>query len=228
MNTHSWQAVLFDLDGTLLNTLRDLGDSMNQVLEQEGFPTHPLDAYRYFVGDGVDKLVARSLPDHAREPDRISRLTDMMRLEYKKRWMDHTAPYPGIAELLRELADRDLRLAILSNKPHRATQYLVDRLLPGDRFELVLGAREGIPKKPDPAGAHEVAERFNAPPENFLYLGDTNTDMLTAVAAGMHPVGVLWGFRNAGELRESGARTLLDHPGELLSLIDTEQPAQPN
>ncbi len=228
MNTPSWQAVLFDLDGTLLNTLRDLGDSMNQVLEQEGFPTHPLDAYRYFVGDGVDKLVARSLPDQAREPDRISRLTDLMRREYKKRWMDHTAPYPGVTELLRELSDRGLRLAILSNKPHKATQYLVDRLLPGDCFELVLGAREEIPKKPDPAGAHEVAERFSVPPESFLYLGDTNTDMLTAVAAGMHPVGVLWGFRSAGELREYGARTLLDHPVELLDFIDTEQPAHRN
>lgn len=212
-------AVLFDLDGTLLDTLADLADSMNAVLADWGLSTHPLEAYRWFVGDGIHNLARRALPASHSDEAVIARCVGAMQEEYGRRWSVKTRPYEGIVTLLDGLAARRVRLAVLSNKPHAFTLQTVAALLPDWRFEVVLGARAGVPVKPDPIGALEVAARLGLPPERILYLGDTATDMLTARAAGMHPVGAGWGFREPEELLAAGAAHLLATPTELLDLL---------
>jgi phosphoglycolate phosphatase len=213
-----YQAVLFDLDGTLLDTLEDLAESMNQVLKRMGYATHQVDEYRLFVGDGMEMLAARALPTRVSRAE-IEECSIAMREEYGKRWADKTHPYPGIPDLLNSLTQRNIRLAVLSNKPDPFTKSIINKFLADWHFDPVLGARPGVPKKPDPVVALEIASTLKIPPEKFLYLGDTNTDMKTAIAAGMHPVGVLWGFRTAEELTSSGAKTVIRDPMELLKLL---------
>ena len=213
-------AILFDLDGTLLDTLEDLADSMNATLTALGLPAHPLSAYRYFVGDGVRNLALRALPERARADESlVEKAVEAMRAEYGKRWHEKTRPYDGIPELLASARGRGLKLAILSNKPHPATREVVGHFFPGFRFEAVLGARPGVPIKPDAGAALKVAESLGVPAAGFLYLGDTNTDMQTAVGAGMDPIGVLWGFREADELTSAGARVLVKHPRDVVELF---------
>ncbi|MCR4429866.1 MAG: HAD family hydrolase [Tepidanaerobacteraceae bacterium] len=217
-----FEAVLFDLDGTLLDTLRDLADSMNSVLESMGFPVHDVEKYKYFVGDGMYNLVIRTIPSDKREESIIKKCLIKMNDEYGKRWADTTRPYEGIPELLDRLGKLGLKKAVLSNKPHDFTKLIVDRLLARWKFDAVLGQREGVPKKPDPAAALEIADKLKIPPERFVYLGDTNTDMRTANAAGMYAVGVLWGFREADELIESGAKVLIKRPLDLLKILKAQ------
>jgi phosphoglycolate phosphatase len=218
MTHHS--CVLFDLDGTLVDSLADLADSMNRVLTRQGLPSHPVQAYRYFVGEGIVKLVQRALPVEARQPDLIEECVREMREEYALHWADTTKPYPGIAELLDALTARQIEMAILSNKPDELTREVVRTLLPKWHFAVVAGARETIPRKPDPAGALRIADLLHRNPADFLYLGDTNTDMQTARGAGMFAIGALWGFRTAEELKKNGAQTLLSVPIELCRLLD--------
>ena len=214
-----FHAVLFDLDGTLLDTLEDLADSTNAALRAQGFPEHPLAAYRYFIGDGVEALVRRALPPGHLDPATLARSAELMRGEYSARWADKTRPYPAVPELLDALTARGLPMAVLSNKPDDFTRLCVARLLPRWRFEVVLGAGVGLPKKPDPAAARHVAAQLHLPVAEIVYLGDTTTDMQPAVAAGMYPGGALWGFRTASELTASGAQVLLQRPTDLLGLL---------
>jgi phosphoglycolate phosphatase len=213
------RAVLFDLDGTLLDTLDDLADSMNAVLRQLGFPPHPTAPYKYFVGDGVVNLVVRALPEAHRDEATVARAVTLMRHVYGEHWADKTRPYPGIPELLDALAARRVKMAVLSNKPDDSTKLCVARLLPRWRFDAVIGQSRTIPPKPDLAGVRAIIARLGVPAAEFLYLGDTNTDMATANAAGMFAVGALWGFRSADELRQAGARVLLSKPVDLLDLL---------
>jgi phosphoglycolate phosphatase len=213
-------AVLFDLDGTLLDTLDDLGDSMNAVLASRGLAVHGMEEYKYFVGDGVQNLVLRALPASLRsEAETVRSCVVDMRAEYSRRWKDKTRLYDGIGDLLDELTKRGARMAILSNKPHPALMEVVGHFFPRWNFEAAIGARPAFPQKPDPAPALEVARSLGIMPERFLYLGDTNTDMQTAVSAGMFPVGALWGFRTAEELKQSGALALVANPREVLELL---------
>lgn len=214
-----YEAVLFDLDGTLLDSLKDLADSMNSALKSMGFPIHAVEKYKYFVGDGMYKLILRTIPQDIRDESIIKECLAKMNYEYGKRWADTTRPYDGISELLDRLDGMSIKKAVLSNKPHDFTKLIVDKLLSKWRFDVVLGQREGIPKKPDPAAALEIADKLDIPPKKFLYLGDTNTDMKTANAAGMYAVGVLWGFREADELTENGARVLIKSPMDLLDIL---------
>lgn len=214
-----YAAVLFDLDGTLLDTLADLGNAVNRTLEAHGLPTHPLDAYRNFVGDGVYKLIERALPADRRDPQTFESCLQTYRKDYARNWNVQTRPYPGIAELLDELIARRIRLAVLSNKPDEFTQVCVRQLLGRWRFDVVLGARDDIPPKPDPASALEIARRLELSPGQFIYLGDSGVDMQTARAAGMTCVGALWGFRTREELQAAGAQKLIRHPLELLELL---------
>ncbi len=214
------KCVLFDLDGTLVDSLADLADSMNRVLSRQGLPSHPVQAYRYFVGDGITKLVQRALPAEARQEDLVQDCVREMRQEYGLHWADTTRPYPGIAELLDALATRRIPMAILSNKPDGLTQEVVRTLLPDWHFAAVAGARETIARKPDPAGALRIAGLLRREPADFLYVGDTNTDMQTARAARMFAIGALWGFRSADELKKNGAQALLSVPMELCPLLD--------
>lgn len=214
-----FKAVLFDLDGTLLDTIEDLADAMNFVLSRMGFPTHKVEAYKYYVGDGVRDLALRALPEGHRDEETVKKCIPAMRQEYGSRWDRKTRPYPGIPELLDALTARGIKMAVLSNKPDQNTKVVVAKLLSKWRFDVVAGERAGIPRKPDPDAALSIAEQLGIPPQEFLYLGDTNTDMKTAVAAGMYPVGALWGFRTADELLASGAKMLIAKPTDLLDLV---------
>ena len=215
-----FQAIILDLDGTLLDTLEDLADSMNGTLSHFGFPVHALEKYKYFVGDGMENLVKRSLPGSAQDDLQvISQCLEMMLQTYERNWNVKSRPYPGIPELLDALSARGLKIAVLSNKPHDFTLKIVDELLPSWRFHPVMGERPPIARKPDPSSALEIANVLGVEPAGFLYLGDTATDMKTANAAGMYAVGVLWGFRNAEELIASGAVRLIAKPAELLLLL---------
>ena len=214
-----YPGIIFDLDGTLLDTIEDLADSMNQVLTDLAFPTHTLGAYKYFVGEGVEPLIRRALPEDQLRPELLDHCLGALREEYSRRWENKTRPYAGIPDLLDHLNGMGLRMAILSNKLDHFTRIMVARLLPLWKFDPVFGARPEVPMKPDPAGALEIAEALHLRPDHFIYLGDTGIDMKTASAAGMVPVGVLWGFRPADELRDQGAKWLIEKPLDLISLI---------
>jgi phosphoglycolate phosphatase len=215
----TYRAVLLDLDGTLLDTLEDIADSVNCVLDRIGFRRHSIEAYKRFVGDGVQDLASRALPEGERDPVRVGKVVAAIREEYSKRWAEKTRPYEGIPELLDALTASGIKMAVWSNKPDDTTRLMVSRLLPRWRFEAVMGAQSAIPKKPDPTGATEIAKRLHIPPGEFLYLGDGDTDMKAASAAGMYPVGALWGFRSRDELLASGAKRLISHPMDLMKLL---------
>ncbi len=217
------RAVLFDLDGTLCDTLEDIAASVNAVLAARALPPHPLAAFRRLVGDGVEQLVERSLSRArgvAASAAEVAEALPELRREYSARLLDRTRPYPGVPELLAALAARAVPRGVVSNKPHALTARMVEALLPGAGFAAVLGARPELPRKPDPAAALEAARALGVPAGEVLFLGDSDVDMRTARNAGMVPAGALWGFRDAEELRASGARVLLARPGELLALLD--------
>lgn len=213
------RAVFFDLDGTLLNTLEDLADSANAALEANGLPVHPLEAYRYFVGSGAVTLITRAIPPDKRTDAMVNACYKRFREEYSRRWDAKTRPYEGIPELLDELQRRGIRMAVLSNKPQAATEECVARFFPRWPFDPVHGHREGVPVKPDPAGALGMARHLGLNPDEVFYLGDSDVDMLTAVRAGFFPAGALWGFRTEEELVKAGACAVLSHPADLLPLL---------
>lgn len=210
-----YKAVLFDLDGTLTDTLADIAAAMNRALRLHGLPEWPVDAYRYLVGNGAKVLSERCVRDR-------QELAPAVRATYQAYYQEHnlvmTRPYDGVPEMLRALADRGLALAVLSNKPDADTKNVVRHFFPDVPFSVVRGQVEGVPVKPDPAGAVAVAREMGIPMGEFLYLGDTDVDMQTARAAGMHPVGALWGFRTEEELRAGGAELLAGSPGDLLKI----------
>jgi phosphoglycolate phosphatase len=216
-----YQAVLFDLDGTLLDTLQDLAYSVNTSLGYLGFPSHTTEAFKYFIGDGREEMGRRSLPAANRDPATLSKLVENINREYTRHWVDNTRPYAGVADLLDALTHNGTRMAVLSNKPHDFTESMISRLLSSWHFEVVAGAMTGVPIKPDPTAALMIAQKMNIPAAGFLYLGDSDIDMRTAVAAGMYPVGAVWGFRTEDELKVAGAKTLIRHPIELLHLFDS-------
>jgi phosphoglycolate phosphatase len=217
----TYRAVVFDLDGTLLDTLEDIGNSGNRVLAGRNLPTHPLGRYRELIGEGVVSLVQRMLPEANRDEATVNACVEAYRGEYARNWNDKTKPYAGVPEMLDRLVELGLKMAVLSNKPDLFTQRCVRELLPRWEFGVVLGATEAFPRKPHPASAQETARRLGAQCEACLYVGDSGVDMQTAQAAGMSAVGVLWGFRDREELEGAGARWLIKEPGELPGLVGT-------
>lgn len=214
-----FKAVLFDLDGTLLDSIKDIAVSMNAVLESMGFPQHPIDDYRTMVGDGVPMLAHRVLPEEARSESTIQECVAKMKKEYADRWDVYTKPYPGIEEMLTAIEKKGIPKSIFSNKPDNFTQLTVSKFLDSFTFTVIQGLKEGVPKKPDPSGALKIAGQVAVDPSEFLYVGDTNTDMKTALGAGMFPLGVLWGFREKKELLESGAQALVSSPDEIMNFL---------
>lgn len=215
----NFEAVIFDLDGTLLDTIADLTDAMNMALNHFGFPGHDVETCKMFVGDGVEMFAFRALPEHSRDQAMVTKCAALMREEYSKRWAKKTRLYDGIPQLLDELTLQNLKMAILSNKPDDSTKEMVAEILSKWRFHPVAGAQPSVPKKPDPTRAIQISQELRVPPEQFLYLGDTGTDMRTAKGAGMFAVGALWGFRTAEELMSSGAQVLVEHPREVLKIL---------
>lgn len=220
-----FRAVLFDLDGTLLDTIEDIADAMNAVLHRAGFPGHTPEAYARFVGEGIEQLALRSLPPAHREAETVARCVEEMRREYATGRLVKTRPYPGVPGLLDALSARGCRLAVLSNKPHESARELVSAKLGRWNFDRVAGARPGVPLKPDPAPALEISSALGIPPGEFILLGDSGIDMDTARAAGMHPAGALWGFRGRDELVLHGAASLLEKPADLLALFPAVPPS---
>lgn len=214
-----FEAIIFDLDGTLLDTLEDLAEAMNRVLAKRGFAVHPVEAYRSMVGDGVENLVKRSLPSGACSPKLVVEAKEEMLEEYSRVWFKRTRPYPGVPELLDFLEKKSVPKAVLSNKVQDFTSKMVSSLLSRWSFFPVMGHKEGIPLKPHPKGALEISRILGIEPQRFLFIGDTETDMRTAVAAGMYPVGVRWGFRSEKALRRGGAKVVLKEPMEVIELL---------
>lgn len=218
------RAVIFDLDGTLVDSLADIAAAMNAALAELGLPGHAPDAYRDFIGDGVEPMAQRALPPERRDAASVAACVARWRPRYLAGLVEQTRPYPGISELLVALAARNVRLAVLSNKADDLSKRIVTALFPGGPlspggpFAEVWGAREGVPKKPDPTAARAIAQALGTAPEGCLYVGDTAIDLDTAQAAGMVPVGVLWGFRPE-QLRERAPAHLLEQPAELLGLL---------
>lgn len=214
--TMKFKAAIFDLDGTLLNTIDDLADSMNSVLEKLGCGIHSTAAYKYFVGDGMDILARRVLPADRRDDKNIKKCVEMMMEEYGLRWADKTRPYAGISGMLSDLSLLGVKLSVFSNKPDGFTKIIVKKFFPEIKFEQVLGASERFAKKPDPSGAIDIVQKLRLSPEEILYAGDTATDMRTASGAGLYAVGVLWGFREKDELLKAGASVIIERPEELI------------
>ena len=214
--TRTYRAVLFDLDGTLADSLADLANATNAALQAVGCPPHPPARYRIMVGDGARTLCIRAVP--ADRPDLVDEVRRRMRDHYAAHCFDETRLYPGILELVRALADRGCQLAVLSNKPDDFTNQMIAHYFQPNPFQIVRGHRADTPLKPDPTSALAIARELKIPPADWLYLGDTNTDMQTAQAAGMVPVGVLWGFRERAELLASGAAEIIAKPADLLQL----------
>jgi len=212
-------ALIFDLDGTLADTLADISDAMNHVLAAHGLPTHPPETYRRLIGEGAQRLARGVLPKEAE--GRAQEILGAFRERYfaPAHLMARTRPYPGIADTLATLQDARVPMAVLSNKPHEATCRIVEALFSDVTFARVLGDRPGVPRKPDPGTALELCAALATAPGRVGLVGDTHVDMQTARAAGAVAVGVEWGFRGEAELRANGAQHVIAHPRELLALV---------
>ena len=220
--TQAIRAAIFDLDGTLLDTLSDIAHAMNGVLAARGLPEHPVDAYRRMVGSGLEMLVRRAVPDAvARSRTVVAALTGELREAYAREPVARTRPYEGIPILLEDVRTRGIPMAVLSNKADELVQDIVAGFFAHDLFEVVQGMRDDTPPKPDPTSARSIAARLGAEPAEIIYLGDSDVDMHTARNAGMTAVGAAWGFRGAAELREAGAQIVIEAPGDLIGVIDS-------
>lgn len=214
-----YQAVIFDLDGTLVDSLMDLAESANEMLAQYGYAQHEIEKYRWMVGNGMRMLIKRCLPENVLE-GLLDEALAKFRQIYEGRILLKTRPYEGIPDLLTALKERKVRLAVCTNKEHAVAVQIIDRLFPAGTFAYVFGEREGIPRKPDPSATLDIVSRLNVSPDAAIYIGDSMVDMQTGIRAGMLPVGVLWGFRTREELEDHGGRIILSHPLELLEKVE--------
>ena len=213
------KTIIFDLDGTLIDSLEDIAVCMNKVLEELNLPIHKINDYKYFVGSGVDVLVNSALKDSSQEIK--NEVLERFKKEYDQQLHAKTKPYAGIYELLDELKKLDYNLAVLSNKPHDFTIAYVDYLFKDYNFKEVHGQKQEVPRKPDPIGAINIAKALNIPCSEIFFVGDTMVDMQTAKSANMKAIGVLWGFRDEKELMENGASFVVKHPLDILEIIKT-------
>lgn len=211
--------VLFDLDGTLLDTIGDLAVSMNRALAAGGLPVHEVAAYREFVGEGAVRLAERVLPEGLRGTQAQHELLQRFTADYAGNWDTTTATFPGIDALLAELTRRGVVLAVLSNKPDRYMSAIRERFFSGYKFSHFQGQLPDGPRKPDPSGALRIAGDNGMAPEAFLYVGDSDVDMQTARAAGMRACGVLWGYRGQEELLINGAAHIVARPQDIIALL---------
>lgn len=211
--------VIFDLDGTLLDTIADLAESANYALKQLDYPTHPVDAIRTFVGNGINKLLERALPAHEQTEENIMRMRSHFVPYYDIHNADLSTPYPGIVSLLEDLQAKGILIAVASNKYQEATVKLVKQYFPNIDFVEILGQREGINVKPDPSIVFDILQKANLSKGNVLYVGDSGVDMQTAINAGVDAVGVTWGFRPRAELESFRPMGLIDKAEDLLEFI---------
>lgn len=212
-------AVIFDLDGTLLNTLGDLRAATNHALEVRGLPPHSMEEIRQFIGNGIRLLICRAMPEGTPEAE-IDAALDDFKAYYAAHIHDRTVPYDGIPQLLTALRKRGIQVAVLSNKIDSASQQLIEYFFPG-KTDVVFGEHVGVPRKPDPTSCRMVMQQLDVQPEQVLYVGDSGTDMQTAKNAGLYAVGVTWGFRSKEVLLEYGADVLVHRPEQILQILDS-------
>ncbi len=214
-------AVIFDLDGTLLNTLGDLRAATNHALEVRGLPPHSMEEIRQFIGNGIRLLICRAMPEGTPEAE-IDAALDDFKAYYAAHIHDRTVPYDGIPQLLTALRKRGIKVAVLSNKIDSASQQLIEYFFPG-KTDVVFGEHVGVPRKPDPTSCRMVMQQLGVQPEQVLYVGDSGTDMQTAKNAGLYAVGVTWGFRSKEVLLENGADVLVHRPEQILQIFDSDE-----
>ena len=214
-------AVIFDLDGTLLNTLGDLRAATNHALEVRGLPPHSMEEIRQFIGNGIRLLICRAMPEGTPEAE-IEAALDDFKAYYAAHIHDRTVPYDGIPQLLTALRKRGIKVAVLSNKIDSASQQLIEYFFPG-KTDVVFGEHVGVPRKPDPTSCRMVMQQLGVQPEQVLYVGDSGTDMQTAKNAGLYAVGVTWGFRSKEVLLENGADVLVHRPEQILQILDSDE-----
>lgn len=212
------KGIIFDLDGTLLNTIEDLANACNYALTTLGYKTHEVEKYKTFVGNGRYKLVERMLPEDRRDMENIEKALKLFDTYYEKHMIDMTKPYDGIMEMLDSLINRGINIAVVSNKPHEFTTEVVKNYF-GDRFKVVYGHKKNTKEKPDPWAVLEVIEEFNVNKDECLYIGDSEIDINTAKNAGVKSVGVEWGFRGKGELEAAGANYIVNKPEQILEIL---------
>lgn len=212
-----YKCVIFDLDGTLLDTLEDLADAGNYALEQLGYPPHEVEKYKYFVGNGIPKLIESILP-HGSDSESYDKACDFFSGYYSLHSTDKTKPYNGICDLLEKLKVNGIKTGVASNKDHDFSEKLVNAFF-GDLIQIVCGRKDGVPKKPAPFSVNYIMEQLGVNKSETLYVGDSNVDMMTAANAGLKSCGVLWGFRRENELRESGAHFIVKNVDELYNII---------
>lgn len=210
--------VIFDLDGTLLDTLADLADSCNHICANHGWPTHDYSAYCYFIGNGAAKLVERAIPESVRGTQLGQEALNEFLVYYEQHKADKTGPYAGMPEVVDTLKQAGIKIAVLTNKPDAAAGPVMEQYYPGV-FELVQGGLPGVPLKPDPTPVHKLLERMGAGRESTLFVGDSNVDIQTARNSGLSGCGVLWGFRSRQELEGEGADYIAAKPEDLLNII---------
>ncbi|MHC1747932.1 MAG: HAD family hydrolase [Cellulosilyticaceae bacterium] len=213
-----YKGVIFDLDGTLLDTIQDLAEATNYALTAHGYNTYDTNQYKTFVGNGVYKLIERALPKEACDEKSILKVKETFDLYYGEHSMDHTAPYIGIVALLQKLKEKGIRMGVVSNKPDLYVKALVEEVF-GTWIEAAIGQREGIPHKPSPEGTYEMLEILGLAKEECIFVGDSNVDIKTSKNAGLFSVGVLWGFRTKEELEKEGANKVIESPQELLAIV---------
>ncbi|WP_375725030.1 HAD family hydrolase [Arcobacter sp. KX21116] len=213
------KSLIFDLDGTLINSILDIALSMNKVLEKHGYKTHEIDEYNYFVGDGALVLVKNAMPQNASEEDIQIALKSFIEI-YEQNTHNNTFAYDGIYEMLEKLEKLKIKKAVLSNKPHKFTLKYMENIFNNFNFQEIHGQKSDVPKKPDPTMAIEIATKLNTKVEDVIFIGDTATDMKTAKSAGMIAVGVEWGFRSVEELLENGADFIVKTPQDIIELLN--------
>lgn len=213
------KAVLFDLDGTLVNSLFDLATSTNYALAEMGFPIHETDKYKYFVGDGMPKLIERALPEDKRTPEICAETLKVFNGHYQEHYVDQTREYQGVSQMLEVLVQKRLRLAVVSNKAQEFANTVVSKTI-GDVFHIVCGKQEGYPAKPDPTLTLKVVSDLGVEPNECIFVGDSGMDMLVAKNAGITAIGVDWGFRTVRELIVNGADYIVHTPQDILNVIE--------
>lgn len=217
-NRMKFKGIIFDLDGTLVNSLEDISDAMNTVLTGLNYPTHTYDTYQYFIGSGLRNLVSKALPESNNSEEQIEICFDCMINEYREVCTIKTKPYEGIIELLDHLASKNIKLAVFSNKADELTKKIAAEIFP-DYFQAAVGLSTEALKKPNPFEAIEISKNWNLKPEEILFVGDSDIDMQTATNANMYAVGVSWGYRTEDELMASGAKVVINNASELIELF---------
>lgn len=212
--------VIFDLDGTLLNTIADLAAATNYALQACGYPTHDTDAYRFFVGNGINKLFERALPEGTRSKENVLKIRSLFVPYYNEHNADLSRPYPGIENLLETLQKKGYMLAVASNKYHEATQKLIKQYFPRINFLAILGQRENIPAKPDPQVVYEIMEKAGVERNEVVYIGDSSVDMQTGANAGVTTIGVCWGFRPRTELEAYNPNLIAEQAEDILHFLE--------